>query len=133
LVDIYYKGYHTTLEGKLIFDAIKLHMNKYRLTTNINLLKDKKRISVSEIDNLLSALYLSDSPYEIRGSGLRYIRDTNKLVSESTNIFVIDSNNTRNIYSSMSECAKSLNISRNTIKQCLNSGKSHKGYTFVLK
>lgn len=62
LVDIYYKGYHTTLEGKHIFDAIKLHMNKYRLTTNGNLLKDKKVISLIEVENLLSALYLSDSP-----------------------------------------------------------------------
>ena len=62
LVDIYYKGYHTTLEGKHIFDAIKLHMNKYRLTTNVNLLKDKKVISLIEVENLLSALYLSDSP-----------------------------------------------------------------------
>lgn len=132
LVDIYYKGYHTTLEGKHVFDAIKLHMNKYRLTTNANMLKDKKVISLLEVENLLSALYLSDSPYEIRGSGVRFIRNTNKLVSESNNIVVIDSNNNKNIYSSMTECAKSLNISRSTIKQCLNTGKSHKGYTFVL-
>lgn len=132
LVDIYYKGYHTTLEGKHVFDAIKLHMNKYRLTTNVNLLKDKKVISLLEVENLLSALYLSDSPYEIRGSGVRYIRNTTKLVSESNNIVVIDSNNEKKIYSSMTECAKSLNISRGTIKQCLNTGKSHKGYTFVL-
>lgn len=151
LVDIYYKGYHTTLEGKHIFDAIKLHMNKYRLTTNGNLLKDKKVISLIEVENLLSALYLSDSPtplffkkkeglvippggspYEIRQSGVRFIRNTNKLVSESTNIVVIYSNNDRKIYSSMTDCAKSLNISRGTIKQCLNTGKSHKGYTFVL-
>jgi len=132
LVDMYYKGYHTTLEGKYVFDAIKLHMNKYRLTTNVNLLKDQKVISLPEVENLLSALYLSDSPYEIRPSGVRYIRNTNKLVSEATNIVVINSNNNRNIYSSMTECAKSLNISRNTIKQYLNTGKSYKGYTFVL-
>jgi len=131
LVDIYYKGYHTTLEGKHVFDAIKLHMNKYRLTTNVNLLKDKKVISLSEVENLLSALYLSDSPYEISKSGVRFLRNTNKLVSESTNIVVIDSNNKKNIYSSMTECAKSLSISRGTIKECLNTGKSHKGYTFV--
>ena len=45
LVDIYYKGYHTISEGKFIFDAIKLHMNKHRLTTNSHLFKDKKFIS----------------------------------------------------------------------------------------
>ena len=44
LIDIYYRGYHTTLEGKFVFDAIKLYMNKYRLTTNLNLLKKKIRI-----------------------------------------------------------------------------------------
>lgn len=34
-------------------------MNKYRLTSNINLLKNTKRISILEIDSLLSKLYLS--------------------------------------------------------------------------
>jgi cytochrome c oxidase subunit 3 len=28
IVDIYYKGYHTIIEGKYLFDAIKLHINK---------------------------------------------------------------------------------------------------------
>ena len=130
---MYYKGYHTILEGKHIFDAIKLHINKYRLTTNEKLLSNKERFSIIEIEKLLSALYLSDSPYEIRPNGVRCIRNTDKLVSEATKIIVIDSNNNRNFYSSMTECAKALNISRSTIKQCLNTGKSHKGYTFVLK
>lgn len=97
LVDIYYKGYHTTLEGKFIFDAIKLHINKYRLTTNVNLLKNTKRISILEIDSLLSKLYLYESPYEIK-EGIRYYRNTNKLVSESTSIIVIDNNNNKNTY-----------------------------------
>jgi hypothetical protein len=94
LIDIYYRGYHTTLEGKFIFDAIKLHINKYRLTSNINLLKNTKRISIFEIDSLLSKLYLSESPYEIK-EGIRYYRNTNKLVSESTSIIVIDNNNNK--------------------------------------
>jgi hypothetical protein len=127
---MYYKGYHTTLEGKHIFDVIRLHINKYRLTTNVNLLK-KERISILEIENLLTTLYLSDSPYEIK-QGIRYLRNTNKLVSEATKIIVIDMNNNRNIYKSMSKCAESLNISRSTIKQYLNTGKSYKGYIFVL-
>ena len=42
---MYYKGYHITLEGKHVFDAIKLHINKYRITTNVNLLNKKKRTS----------------------------------------------------------------------------------------
>ncbi len=131
LVDMYYKGYHTTLEGKDIFDAIKLHINKYRLTTNVKLLNGKERNTLFTIENRLSKLYLSDSPYEIN-QGIRYYRNTDKLVSEATKIIVIDSNNERNIYKSMSKCAESLNISRHTIKQCLSTGKSFKGYTFVL-
>ena len=133
LVDIYYKDYHTMLEDKYIFNAIKLHMNKYRLTTNFSLLNDVKRISVSDIENLLSKLYLLDSPYEIK-QGVRYYRNTNKLVSEATNIIVINSkdNNNKIIYNSMSECASSLNISRKKIKYCLNTGESYKGYSFVL-
>lgn len=131
LVDLYYKGYHTTLEGKEIFDVIKLHINKYRLLTNEKLLKGKKQISIPEIENLLSKLYLSDSPYEVK-QGIRYYRNTNKLVSEAIKIIAIDSNNNKNIYKSMSECAESLNISRSTIKQCLITGKNFKGYTFVL-
>lgn len=132
LVDIYYKGYHTTVEGKYLFDAIKLYINKYRLTTNVNLLKGKELISMPDIENLLSKLYLSASPYEIR-QGLRYHRDTDKLVSESTKIIAIDSNNNRNFYQSMSECAQSLHISRKTIKDYLSTGKSYKGYTFFLE
>ncbi len=79
LVDLYYKGYHTTLEGKYIFDAIKLHINKYRLTTNTNL---SENISLPEVDRLISKLSLQESPYEVR-KGVRYYRNTTKLISES--------------------------------------------------
>jgi len=130
LIDIYYKGYHTITEGKNIFDAIKLHINRYRLT-NTTLLENMKILSISEIDNLLVQLYLLDSPYEIK-QGIRYHRNTDKLVSEATNIVVIDSNNNKTFYSSFTVCAKSLHISRKTIKNCLNTGGSYKGYTFVL-
>lgn len=130
LVDMYYKGYHTTLEGKSIFDSIKLHINKFRLTTNINLYKDENRISLLEIDKLLFKLYLLESPYEIK-EGIRYYRNTTKLVSESIKIVVVDEENNRNIYDSMSECAKLLKISRKKIKECLSSGESYKGYVFV--
>jgi DNA-binding CsgD family transcriptional regulator len=128
---MYYKGYHSTSEGKHIFDAIKLHINKYRLTTNVNLLNNKVRLSKTEIESLLTTLYLSESPYEIK-QGIRYIRNTNKLVSEHTKIMVIDIHNNINTFKSMSECAENLNISRSTIKQYLNTGKSYKGYIFVL-
>jgi hypothetical protein len=132
LVDIYYKGYHTTLEGKQIFDAIKLHINKSRLTTNVKLPSNIQRLSITEIENLLTTLYLYDSPYDIRPSGVRYLRNIDKLVSEATGIIVINSDNNRIIYNSITDCAKNLNISRKTIKHCLNTGKYYKGYTFIL-
>lgn len=71
------------------------------MTTNVNLLKNTKCISILEIDSLLSKLYLSESPYEIK-EGIRYYRNTNKLVSESTSIIVIDNNNNKNTYKSLS-------------------------------
>ena len=130
LIDLYYKGYHTIPGGKDIFDAIKLHMNKYRLTTNTHLLSHVKLITISEIDNLLSKLYLLESPYEIK-QGFRYYRNTKKLISESTKIIVINKGKS-NVYNSLSECAKNLSISRKKIKECLSSGISYKGYSFVL-
>lgn len=131
LVDIYYKGYHTILEGKYLFNAIKLHMNKYRLTTNTHLLKEKDIVHIQDIENLLKKLYLLESPYEIK-NGVRYYKNTNKLVSEATNIVVINNIDKSNIiYNSISDCAKNLNISRNKIKHCLITGKSYKNYSFV--
>jgi hypothetical protein len=106
-------------------------MNKYRLTTNISLLQDVKRISLLEIENLLVKLYILDSPYEIK-HGFRYYRNTSKLVSEATSIIVIDNNDNKTIYNSFTDCAKSLHIGRTKIKQCLNTGESYKGYNFVL-
>jgi len=131
LVDIYYKGYHTILEGKYIFDAIKLHINKYRVTTNTNLYEDKNRISLLEIDKLLSKLYLIESPYETK-EGIRYYRNTTRLVSESVKITAIDKENNKKIYESMSECAKDLKISRKKIKECLSTGDTYNGYVFVI-
>lgn len=131
LIDIYYKGYHTIVEGKYLFDAIKLHINRCRLTTNITILKSVKIHSISEIDNLLVKLYLLYSLYEIK-QGVRYYRNTHKPISEATSVVVIDNNNNKTIYNSFTDCAKSLHISRNTIKQCLNTGGSYKGYAFVL-
>jgi len=131
LVNIYYKGYHTIPEGNYLFGAIKLHINIYRMTTNSYLLDNMQRISIYDIENLLYKLYLMDSPYEIK-EGVRYYRNTDKLVSEATNIIVLDSNGNKIIYPSISDCAKNLNIGRNKIKQCLISGETYKGYMFVL-
>lgn len=137
LVKIYYNGYHTTPEGKRIFDFIKLHMNKYRLSTNSDLFIEKRLCwgftpsFQREIKDLIVKLYLTDSPYIIK-QGVRYYRETNKLVSEAVNITAIDLENNISVYQSMSDCAKSLNISRKKIKECVTNGTSYKGYQFVL-
>lgn len=128
LVDIYYKGYHTLPEGKLIFDTIKSNINKYRLTTNSHL--KKLNLDITKLEDLISKLYLKDSGYVIK-QGIRYYRGTNKLVSESREITVIADNNNRIIYNSISECSKELNISRKIIKDCLTTGNSYKCYSFV--
>lgn len=114
LVDIYYKGYHTTLEGKYIFDAIKLYINKSRLTTNSNLLINKERISIEKIEALISDIYLKESPYDLKQNRI-YYRNTDKLISEATNIVAMKDNHVK-IYNSISECARHLNIYRKWIK-----------------
>nr|YP_010608734.1 hypothetical protein PNX16_mgp037 [Drechslerella dactyloides]WAN89814.1 hypothetical protein [Drechslerella dactyloides] len=131
LVEMYYKGYHTILEGKSIIDAIKNCINKYRLSTNNHLIKGKEIKSITEIKLLLTKLYLQNSPYEIK-NGIRYYRGTDKLVSGSTKIICIDENNCRLEYDSMTKAANALNISRNKIKDCITTGKSYKGYIFLL-
>jgi hypothetical protein len=138
LVDINYNGYHIILEGKYIFEMIKLHMNdglRPILTTsqgdlNPLLLKDKIRISLTNINQLLSKLYLIESPYETI-NGERYIRGTNTKIFEGTKIIVIDEKNNRKIYDKV-ECSKYLNISQKIIKKYLISGLNYKGYIFVL-
>lgn len=101
LVDIYYKGYHTTLEGKYIFDAIKLHINKYRLITNSSILLNKERISIEKLEALIPELYLKESSYEIK-QNRRYYRNTDKLISEGTRIVAMKDNHMK-IYNSISE------------------------------
>lgn len=129
LIEIYYMGYHTNLEGKFVFDVIKNCINKYRLSTNSHWVKEKK--SLIEIRSLLTKLYSKDSPYEINNN-IRYIRGTDKLVSESTLIICLDENNHKLEFNSMTKAAEALNISRTKIKDCLVTGKSFKGYFFLL-
>lgn len=130
LIEIYYKGYHITPKGKYIFDLIKTHINKNRLSTNSILINTLKPLS--EIELLLLELYSSDSPYEIK-EGIRYYRGSSKLVSESNQIICLDENNCLIVYNNITDAANTLNISRKKIKECLTSGESYKGYTFSLK
>lgn len=128
LINIYYMGYHVLPEGKAIFNLIKLVMNKYRLTSNAHLLKNLPLISEDIIESKLIELYKINSPYVLQ-DGIRYIRDTDQLVPDLNSI-TVDHNNIKTVYLNISDCSKKLNIGRKTIKNCLVTGKSYKGYTF---
>ena len=74
------------------------------------------------------------SPYEIK-NGIRFIRGTNKLVSESLKIRATDifiPNNT-SVFSSISECSIALKLDRSKIKTCLLSGEIYKNYRFTVQ
>ena len=118
MVDLYYLGYHLIPEEKLLIIEIKNRWNNFRLSTyNFNkqntlgeavnsLSKDKL-----SFENRLKNLFLIPSPYEIK-NGLRFIRGTNKLVSESLKIIAIDNLNNRFIFSSIIECSIALKLDR---------------------
>lgn len=84
-------------------------MNKYRLSNNSDLFIEKRLCGgvtpsfQREIKDLIVKLYLTDSPYIIK-EGVRYYRETNKLVSEAVNITAIDLENNISVYQSMSDC-----------------------------
>lgn len=61
----------------------------------------------------------------------RYLRNTNKLVSEKLSIVAIDIDGYKVNYTSISNCSKALGFARLTIKNCLLTGNIHKGYQFV--
>ena len=82
-----------------------------------------------DIQTKLSQLFSKDSPYMIK-NGVRYIRNTNKLVADSNHIVMRDNNQKETIYSSISECSKINRINRKVLKDCIVRGVSHKGYTF---
>ena len=53
------------------------------------------------------------------------------MVSEKLKIIAVDEKGNKLSYSSISECNRALGIGRSTIKNCLLSGKTHKGYSFI--
>lgn len=87
LVNIYYNGYHLLPEGVVVFNKIKLTMNKYRLINCKNLSLTEQLSLKDEIDSAILDLYKIHSPYIIK-NGIRYIRGTNNLVSDINNIIV---------------------------------------------
>jgi hypothetical protein len=79
----------------------------------------------------IKILFSLPAPYEIK-FGLRFIRDTNKLVSDKLKIISIDNFNNKSIFSSLNECSKSLHIGISKIKNCLLTGEIYQNYKFIL-
>jgi hypothetical protein len=135
LVNIYYLGYHLLPEGKILINEIKNGWNNFRLSTSDRLSKNIKNLTCSPfevtIENKIKNLFSLPAPYEIK-HGLRFIRGTNKLVSEKIKIISIDNFNNKSIFSSLTECSKSLHIGRSKIKICLLTGEIYKNYKFIL-
>jgi hypothetical protein len=128
LVYIYYYGYHLLPNGMEVINLLKSRMNNFRLSTN----KIKEINEYINIDEKLVNLLNSLSPYEIK-NGIRFIRNTDKLVSEKLKIIAIDQNQNKTIFTSITECSKHFHIERSIIKECLLSGKMYKNYIFKIK
>jgi cytochrome c oxidase subunit 3 len=140
IVNIYYHGYHLLPEGLAIINEIKNRWNNFRLSTSSSSLTSnlKTQSNVSNqikvnldviFENKLKYLYSLPSPYEIK-KGVRFIRGTNNLVSDKLKIISIDNFNNKSIFSSITECSKSLKIDRSRIKKCLLSGETYNNYKF---
>lgn len=124
IVKIYYYGYHTLSEGIELINLIKSQMNNYRLSTN-SAIKIDKNLILEKLNYLFNLL----SPYEIKNN-IRFIRGTDKLVSEKLNIIVEDINGNIQYFNSIWDCSLQINISRKIIKNCLITGTPYKDYTF---
>lgn len=139
IVNIYYLGYHLLPEGISLINEIKNNWNNFRLSTNKSRLEKENTNTLFsnfnqtevEIKNKLTSLFLIPAPYEIK-NGVRYLKDTNKLVSEKVKIISIDKFNKKSIYSSITECSKALQIDRSKIKNCILTGKTYNNYNFIL-
>lgn len=130
IVSIVFYGYHTLPQGISIINEIKTCINKFRLTTNFNSY-DKKLDSIASINSKIIDLFSLPTPYVIKGVARYRTRETNKLVSEKLGIITIDEHGNKQSYISISECSKALGFGRLTIKNCLLTGNTHKGYQFV--
>lgn len=122
VVDIYFFGYHLLPEGKLLITEIKNTWNNFRLSTHY---KKNNLINLSNFENKFKTLFSFPSPYEIKNE-IRFIRGTNKLVSEGLKIIAIDNLNNKFIFSSISKCSIAIKIDRSKIKHCLLTGETFK-------
>ena len=131
IVIIVFYGYHTLPKGISIINEIKNCINKFRLTTNLKSNScDIDTKNFVSINSKVLFLFSLARPYVIKGVN-RYLRETNKLVSERLGLIAIDLHGNKQSYISISECSRALDFGRLTIKNCLLTGNTHKGYKFV--
>lgn len=131
IVNIVFYGYHKLPQAISIINEIKGSMNKFRLTTySKSNTCDKESEKGMSINSKVSDLISVPSPYVIKGVN-RYLRETNKLVSEKLGVIAIDEQGNKQNYISISKCSKALGFGKLTIKNCLLTGNTHKGYQFV--
>jgi hypothetical protein len=126
LVHINYYGYHLLSNGIEVINLLKSRLNNFRLSTHSP--KDYGHFPtprgegpVSNIDEKIVNLLSLPSPYEIK-NGIRFLRNTDKLVSKK--FIVIDENQNKKVYTSLSEACKIFNLKKFLIKDALFSGKS---------
>lgn len=137
LIDIVYYGYHRIDEGKILFNEITSKLNKLTRPllqderhNRIENIEEDKSKTVQEFEKKLTNLFNISSPYDIIG-GVRFVKGSNKLVSNSVTIKCLNVTNKQiSYYTSITECAKELNIDRSTIKKYLISGQPYNNYYF---
>ena len=130
IVTIVFYGYHTLPKGKSIINEIKYCMNSFRLTTNLNPNSCETSDKVISINSKLLDIISLPTPYIVKGTN-RYLRGTSKLISEKLSLIAIDKDGNKKTFFSINKCSKSLNFGRLTIKNCLLTGNTHKGYKFI--
>ena len=124
LVKIIYYGYHNIEEGLALLNSIKETLNKLSTSDTF------KKVDLSSYEIKFNGLFDHPSPYEIK-NGIRFIRGTDKLVSDNVKIISVDQNSgIRLEFSSISNFSKALKIDRQTIKRYLMKGEPFKNYKF---
>ncbi len=128
IINLYYLGYHLLPNGKTLIYKIKSRMNNYRLSTNT--IKNNA-VKIENLETEIKDVFSMSAPYEIK-NGIRLYSGTNKWVSDSIKLKVIDNLGNELYFDSISKCSLSLNISRSKIKDCIVKGKIYKKFSFNL-
>ena len=119
--------------GLLVLGAqlleIKNLLNKRSTDPFCGFAEPVKDINIKLYEDKVKTLFDLSSPYEIK-NGIRFLRGTDKFVSELVKVICIDKDNNKLEFVSISECSRVLKIDRQTIKKYLLSGLSNGKYKF---